>query len=85
MRGLLKLTLLEIRIFVREPLGFVAAVGVPLAMFLVLGRSVSPGAGQSATTTQFLATPRSRSSQSSRSTARVASSSACAPRRCGRR
>ena len=55
MRGLLKLTLLEIRIFVREPLGFVAAVGVPLAMFLVLGRSVSPGAGQSATTTQFLA------------------------------
>ena len=55
MRGLLKLTWLEIRIFVREPLGFVAAVGVPLAIFLVLGRSMSPGAGHSARTTQFLA------------------------------
>ena len=55
MRGLLKLTWLEIRIFVREPLGFVAAVGVPIAMFLVLGRSVSPGTDHSARTTQFLA------------------------------
>jgi ABC-2 type transport system permease protein len=55
MRGLLKLTWLEIRIFVREPLGFVAAVGIPLAMFLVLGRSVSSGADHSARTTQFLA------------------------------
>ena len=55
MRGLLKLTWLEIRIFVREPLGFVAAVGVPLAMFLVLGRSVSPGTDHSPRTTQFLA------------------------------
>jgi len=56
MRGLLKLTWLEIRIFVREPLGFVAAVGVPLAMFLVLGRSMgSPDADHSARTTQFLA------------------------------
>ena len=55
MRGLLKLTWLEIRIFVREPLGFVAAVGIPLAMFLVFGRSVSPGAEHSARATQFLA------------------------------
>ena len=55
MRGLLKLTWLEIRIFVREPLGFVAAVGIPLAMFLVLGRSMSPGAEHSEKTTQFLA------------------------------
>src|SRR5213593_4783867 len=55
MRGLFKLTSLEIRIFVREPLGFVAAVGIPLAMFLVLGRSVSPGADHSARTTRFLA------------------------------
>jgi ABC-2 type transport system permease protein len=51
----LKLTWLEIRIFVREPLGFVAAVGVPLAMFLVLGRSVSPGTEHTAKSTQFLA------------------------------
>jgi len=55
MRGLLKLTWLEIRIFVREPLGFVAAVGIPLAMFLVIGRTVGPGADHSARTTQFLA------------------------------
>jgi len=55
MRGLLKLTWLEIRIFVREPLGFVAAVGIPLAMFLLLGRSLSPDASPSATRTQFLA------------------------------
>jgi len=50
MRKLLKLTWLEIRIFTREPLGFVAAIGVPLAMFLVFGRSLSssprPGATQ---------------------------------------
>ena len=55
MRGLLKLTWLEIRIFVREPLGFVAAVGVPLAMFLVLGRSMGPATDHSARTAQFLA------------------------------
>jgi ABC-2 type transport system permease protein len=55
MRGLLKLTWVEIRIFMREPLGFVAAIGIPLAMFLVLGRSVSPAAGHSPEATQFLA------------------------------
>ena len=55
MRGLLKLTWLEIRIFIREPLGFVSAIGIPLAMFLLLGRSVSPGAATSARATQFLA------------------------------
>ena len=55
MRGLLKLTWLEIRIFMREPLGFVAAVGVPLAMFLVLGRSVGSNTDHSARTAQFLA------------------------------
>jgi ABC-2 type transport system permease protein len=55
MRGLLKLTWLEIRIFVREPLGFVSAVGIPLFMFLVLGRSVSAGPDHSANVTQFLA------------------------------
>jgi len=54
-RGLLKLTWLEIRIFMREPLGFVAAVGVPLAMFLVLGRSAGSNTDHSASTAQFLA------------------------------
>src|SRR5258705_7993439 len=55
MRGLFKLTWLEIGIFVREPLGFVAAVGIPLAMFLLLGRTASPGADHSPGATQFLA------------------------------
>jgi ABC-2 type transport system permease protein len=53
-RGLLKLTWLEIRIFVREPLGFVAAIGVPLAMFLLFGRSVGASADHSPGTTRFL-------------------------------
>jgi ABC-2 type transport system permease protein len=53
-RGLLKLTWLEIRIFVREPLGFVAAIGIPLAMFLVLGRSVSTGSDHSPEASRFL-------------------------------
>jgi ABC-2 type transport system permease protein len=55
MRGLLKLTWIEIRIFVREPLGFVSAVGIPLVMFLVIGRSVSPGATPSPGAMRFLA------------------------------
>lgn len=55
MRGLLKLTWLEIRIFVREPLGLVAAIGIPFAMFLLLGRSVSSGGDHSPGATQFLA------------------------------
>jgi ABC-2 type transport system permease protein len=55
MRGLLELTWLEIRIFAREPLGFVGAIVIPLVMFLVLGRSVSPSAGQSPGATRFLA------------------------------
>ena len=55
MRGLLKLTWLEIRIFMREPLGFVGGIGVPLALFLLLGRSVSRGAARSTGAAQFLA------------------------------
>src|SRR5580765_5660244 len=55
MRGLLKLTWLEIRIFAREPLGLVAAIGVPLAMFLVLGRTVNTSGDRSAATAQFMA------------------------------
>ena len=53
MRGFLKLTWLEIRIFMREPLGFVTAVGIPLVMFLALGRSVT--SEHSAKARQFLA------------------------------
>lgn len=36
--GLWRLTWLEIKIFVREPLGVIGTVGVPVLIFLVLGR-----------------------------------------------
>lgn len=42
MRGLLQLTWLEIKIFVREPLGVFGTVVVPALMFVVLGRIVGP-------------------------------------------
>jgi ABC-2 type transport system permease protein len=38
LRGLWKLTWLEIKIFVREPLGLLGSVGIPVAVFIVLGR-----------------------------------------------
>jgi ABC-2 type transport system permease protein len=38
LRGLWRLTWLEIKIFVREPLGVIGSVGVPVLVFVVLGR-----------------------------------------------
>ena len=38
MRGLWELTWLEIKIFVREPLGLFGTVGVPVLVFLIAGR-----------------------------------------------
>jgi ABC-2 type transport system permease protein len=38
MRGLLHLTWLETKIFMREPLGAIGAIGVPVLVFVVLGR-----------------------------------------------
>src|SRR5689334_13526112 len=37
-RGLLALTWLEIKIFVREPLGVIGSVFVPVLVFLAIGR-----------------------------------------------
>lgn len=45
LRGLWKLTWLELKIFVREPLGLIGAVGVPVAVFVVLGRMIAPQPG----------------------------------------
>ena len=42
LRGLWKLTWLEIKIFVREPLGFIGTVGCPVLLFIVLGRLAGP-------------------------------------------
>jgi ABC-2 type transport system permease protein len=40
LRGLWKLTWIEIKIFLREPLGAIGTIGVPVLVFLVLGRVV---------------------------------------------
>jgi ABC-2 type transport system permease protein len=38
LRGLWRLTWLEIKVFLREPLGVVGAVGVPIVLFVLFGR-----------------------------------------------
>ena len=43
MRGLWKLTWLEIKIFVREPLGFIGSVLVPLLVFIGMGKLIGGG------------------------------------------
>jgi ABC-2 type transport system permease protein len=49
MRGLFQLTWLEIKIFLREPLGAIGTLVVPVAIFLVVGRSLNRGAAPSRT------------------------------------
>jgi ABC-2 type transport system permease protein len=43
LRGLWKLTWLELKIFVREPLGVAGTIFIPVAMFAVLGRMFGRG------------------------------------------
>jgi ABC-2 type transport system permease protein len=42
LRALGKLTWLELKIFVREPLGFIGSVAVPVVLFVVLARMFGP-------------------------------------------
>lgn len=42
LRALVKLTWLELKIFVREPLGFIGSVAIPVLMFVVLARVFGP-------------------------------------------
>jgi ABC-2 type transport system permease protein len=42
LRGLWRLTWLEVKIFVREPLGVIGTVAVPVLVFVVLGRVLGP-------------------------------------------
>jgi ABC-2 type transport system permease protein len=42
LRGLWTLTWLEIKIFVREPLGFIGTVAAPVLLFIFLGRLTGP-------------------------------------------
>lgn len=46
LRGLWRLTWLEIKIFVREPLGVIGSVGVPVLMFVLMGRALGPAAAR---------------------------------------
>ena len=38
LRGLLKLTWIETKVFLREPLGAIGSIGIPVLVFVVLGR-----------------------------------------------
>jgi ABC-2 type transport system permease protein len=49
MRGLWQLTWLEIKIFLREPLGAIGTLAVPVLVFLVIGRAMNRGPGVPAT------------------------------------
>ena len=55
MRGLFQLTWLEIKIFLREPLGAIGTLLIPVVVFLVVGRAMNRGTG----------TPRRRAASSS--------------------
>ena len=57
-RALLKLTWLEIKIFVREPLGLFGTIGIPVLVFVVMTRILG------ATVTSA---PRSRAGPAARS------------------
>ena len=55
LRGLWKLTWLEIKIFAREPLGLIGSILVPVATFVVLGRALGRrGAPMSRSLMSFL-------------------------------
>lgn len=45
MRGLFQLTWLEIKIFMREPLGAIGTLLIPVALFLIVGRAMNRGSG----------------------------------------
>jgi ABC-2 type transport system permease protein len=43
LRGLLKLTWIELKIFIREPLGAIGTIVVPVLVFLAIGRTMKTG------------------------------------------
>jgi ABC-2 type transport system permease protein len=46
LRGLWRLTWLEIKIFMREPLGLIGTVGLPVLIYVGLGRLIGPREGR---------------------------------------
>ena len=55
LRGLWTLTWIEIKIFLREPLGVIGTVAVPVVIFVVLGRSMGGGPDAAAAENTFVA------------------------------
>ena len=53
LNGLLKLSWIETKIFVREPLGVVGTLGVPVVIFVLFGRAMRERAGNAATAAQL--------------------------------
>jgi ABC-2 type transport system permease protein len=53
LNGLLKLSWIEVKIFVREPLGVIGSLAVPVLVFLMLGRSVRSGRNDAAALSQL--------------------------------
>ena len=54
MRGLWNLTWLELKIFLREPLGALGTVGIPVLVFVVASRGLGRLSGRAPTLGQFL-------------------------------
>ena len=81
LRGLWRLTWLEIKIFVREPLGVFGA-GVPVLIFLVLGRVFGPRVQRAAPGLPRFVSVASAPDPKAR-TLKPASSNDCGPPRCG--
>jgi ABC-2 type transport system permease protein len=54
MRGLLRLTWLEIMIFMREPLGAIGSVVIPVAVYIGLGRTMAPRLPQVGERSEFV-------------------------------
>ena len=50
MRGLFQLTWLEIKIFLREPMGAIGTLVIPVILFLVVGRAMNRGGASPRTT-----------------------------------
>ena len=46
LRGLWRLTWLELKIFVREPMGVIGTVGIPVLLFVVISRLLGPQVGE---------------------------------------
>ena len=95
LRGLWTLTWVELKIFLREPLGALGTIVIPVLVFIFLGRAVGKRLDPSELATSgflhvglpvlaslLIAISSVLWRQSCRSIAREASSSACAQRHC---